>query len=377
MARLATTLAIITLPVMAIAADPPDASGSNKNGATSVLKSYSTDLSIPDSPGLSIVGLGTDTVIRPSTPRQLGMAIVQGRNESGALKQGFALDMSPLKLFRPEMSRQEYEASPFVVRPLWNSQISFGVGNPLNDSDKSTRYGIGFSSVLWRKESSDPLLNKAHGTCLSRALFSDLPTSMPKLDNAAAKPSGGEAKDERAVTAALKKCYSDLENATWNASAIMFGVARSTVSGRDPTLIPDATTRGYWLSFNYGFESSPSLQQMLQLTASYRRLRDEIVTDPADKSKFAIQDSDLIGAKLYARTDLAHLFIETSRKRTSITGRDTEATRLLVLGAEKKLANNMWLTLAIGTKHGGSSSNPTYVSTGLKFGFDESGLIKP
>lgn len=334
-----------------------------------LIKNYSTDLSMPDTPGLSIVGLSSENILRPTTPRKLGMAILQGRNENGTAKQGFALDFAPMKVFAPGMTKQEYAGSPYVGRPLWNSQISLGVGQPLSDADKSTRIGLGLSSVLWRNESSDPLMDPKHAACLDAALKADLPGEMPDLDAEPAK--------EEAANKQIKKCRADLEKRTWNASALMVGFATSRVSGRDPSVLPDASPKGYWVSFNYGFENLPSLQRALQFTASYRRLRQEIVTDPADKTKFLSQSSNLYGMKLYGRMEVANLYIEASRKRSTIDGLDTERADLFVFGAEKKIAENVWLTLAMGSKRGGTTSNPTYVSTGLKFGYEDAPSIKP
>lgn len=380
---------LLAFAIPASAADDPAPATPKKEDLAAVLKGYSTDLSMPDTPGLAIVGLTSENVIRPTNPRKLGMAILQGRNESGTAKQGFALDFAPLKIFNPGMTKKEYADSPYVGRPLWNSQVSLGVGQPLSEADKSTRIGIGLSSTLWRKESSDPLLNEAHGKCLSDALREDLDSEFPGLDDGSAKPAaaagaasaasaGGAGKQaKKAAKPTLKSCYAALEKATWNASALLVGAATSRVSGRDPALLPDATPKGYWVSFNYGFENMPSLQQTLQFTATYRRLRDELVTDPTDNTKFVGQDSSLIGAKLYGRSEFANLFIEASRKRSVIVGRETERSNLFVFGAERKLTDNLWLTIAMGTKRGGTASNPTYVSTGLKFGYEDAASIKP
>ncbi len=79
-----------TLALPAFAADEQADEAPKKEDLATILKGYSTDLSMPDTPGLAIVGLTSENVIRPTTPRKLGMAILQGRNESGAaLPPGF------------------------------------------------------------------------------------------------------------------------------------------------------------------------------------------------------------------------------------------------------------------------------------------------
>lgn len=353
---------------MASSAYAADAPKEDANALKDALKNYSVDLSMPDSPGLSIVGLNSEQVLRPATPRALGMAVLQGRNADGSLKQGLAIDFAPMKLLVPTMTKTEYAGSPWVARPLWNTQISLGVGQPLSDADKSTRIGLGLSSVLWRSEASDPLLDQKHAECLDKVLLSRQPSTMPPLDGAPPPP------PPKALP--LKPCYDDLEARTWNSSALMVGLAAAHLSGRDPNVLPDASPRGYWVSYNYGFEGVPSLQPYLQFTASFRSLREEIVADPKDDTKFVEQDSKLVGLKLYGKSAVANLFIEASRKRATIAGRDTEHTDLFVLGAERKLTDNLWLTLSLGKQRGGTDANPVYVSTGLKFGYETEASIK-
>ena len=361
-----------------------DAGNADEKDLKRVLSDYGADFSMPDTPGLSIVGLSSQNVLRPATPRTLGLAALQGRNDDGTPKQGFAVDVAPTKLLYPTMTKGEYDARLWR-RALWNTQASLGVGQPLSDKDKSTRLGLGISSVLWRNATSDPLRDKNHGNCLDDPLHAALPKNPVKITADSTKadktqPDKTKAdktqNDSPAPSRTLKSCYDDLEERTWNSSAWMVGLAAASVSGRDPTVLPDARPRGYWTSFNYGFEGIEKLQPVLQVTAGYRRLRDEIITDPADKTKFVARDSQLVGAKLYGRSSVANLFIEASRKHSTIDGRATEHANLFVFGAEKKLADNLWLTLAVGTNHGGTTANPTYVSTGLKVGYESTPSIK-
>lgn len=394
MLRNTALIFLVSLTLPAFGAGEASSGDKKKPDINDILKAHTVDLAIPDTPGVSIVGLSSENVIRPTTPRKLGMAILQGRNENGTPKQGFALDFAPMKVLDPGMTKEEYRGSPFVARPLWNSQISLGVGQPLSDADKSTRIGLGLSTVLWRTEQSDPLRNPEHSKCVSAALFEDLPdkpepvgtvtapaatASAASAATPASAPTGGTPKGQEKKTAkkTLKECYALLAKDTWNSTALMVGFATSKVSGRDPAVLPDATPKGYWISYNYGFENIASLQEILQVTASYRRLGEEIVTDPNEKTKFVSQDSTLVGIKIYGRTPVANLFIESSRKRATIVGREVERTNLFVLGAERKITDNVWLTVAMGTKRGGTATNPTYVSTGLKFGYEDAASIKP
>jgi hypothetical protein len=329
--------------------------------ATALLDCFSVDQSIPDTPGLMIVGLGSEDVVRPASPRALGMALANGVGQDGRPRAGLALDFAPYKLLMPTTSRGDYEAS-WLTRALWNTQLSLGVGKSTDSNDKSLRVGYGLYSVLWRPAASDPLRDNAHRACLSKALGEALPGQMPAL--------GGKVID----VAGLDACYAALDQRTWNASALTLALAGSQVSasgqwGNAGDAGPG--TRGAWLSLSYGFENFPAspLRQWAQLVLTWRSMLDERVPDPLDTSATALQSSTLAGLKLRLRASSMHYYVESSRVSARIEGRDDDNWRRLAVGLEYKLGANTWLVVALGGEGGRSAgANQQFVMTGVKFG---------
>jgi hypothetical protein len=347
------------------AAEAADPCGSDK--ASDVLACYSVDLSIPDTPGLAIVGLGAEEVLRPTSPRALGMAIQQGLDANGKPRQGLAFDIAPLKLLRPGLTKQDYRDSRFVLRPLWNSQLSFGVAKPTSDTDTSTRIGLGLSSVLWRNASSDPLLDEKHRDCLATAASSQLPDTFPGVGAVQVLP----------FTDEMKACYAGLASRTWNSSSLLVALAAARISGdAQAGSTPNSRPRGAWVTFSYGFEGIPSLQPTLHFTATFRRLSSERVPDPLDSTSFVEQDSRFLGAKLFRRGDSTNASLEYGVQRASIAGRPRENTRRYAFGVERKISDNLWLVAAVGSRRGGAEGSETFVTSGLKFGTASESAIK-
>lgn len=355
------------LPCVTLAQAP--SAQAPKSELKDIVKNYSLDLSIPDSPGLAIVGLSSENVLRPATPRALGLALQQGRDADGKPVQGFALDLAPVKLLVPALSKADYRKS-HVARALWRTQLSMGVGQPLSDADKSTRVGLGLSSVLWRSVATDPLLDGQHHECISKALTAALPATMPVVLG----PQPAASVPAKAPT--LKSCYDGLAERTGNESALVVGLAGARISGDKGAVPVDARPRGAWVSLSYGFDGIESLRKALQFTASYRHMSNDLVADPNDATKFVVQDSRLVGARLYALAEVANTFVEVSEQRSHISGRARERTRRYVLGVERKVSDGVWLALAVGQKSGSTDGNTTTFNTGLKFGFDSQPVIE-
>lgn len=361
-------LALWLSPPLVSATEPVPAAAASPASVTTpgtVLTDYSVDLSIPDSPGVAIVGLGTENVLRPSSPRALGMALLQGTGPDGKPRQGLAFDIAPTKLLMPGLSKQGYAQSR-LLQALWNTQWSFGIGKPTSNTDKSTRIGLGLSTVLWRDSRTDPLQDSRHQACLGDALAASLPKDMPEV---------GPAK-ELAFTEAMKGCYTQLTNRTWNGSALVVGLATARVSGTEAGANTSVNPQGAWLSFGYGFEGMPNLSPALHLTATLRRMTGERVPDPLNATTHVHQDSRLLAVKLYRRSGIVNASVEVSDQRASISGRPSERSQQFVLGFERKLNDNLWLVAAMGSKRGGTAANQTFVTSGLKFGSATESVIK-
>lgn len=102
-ARIVASIAVLTAALWA--AVPSFAASEEqqaKPGSTPV-KLITLDLAVPDSPAFAILGLSPETVVRPSSPRDLATTLLNGVDRRGNLQSGpRARRRSTLSLRRPD-----------------------------------------------------------------------------------------------------------------------------------------------------------------------------------------------------------------------------------------------------------------------------------
>jgi hypothetical protein len=341
-----------------------------------VVSDYTVDLSIPESPGLTIVGLVTEDVIRPSSPRALAAALQTGVDKEGKGKTGLAIEFAPMKLFVPSTPSEDYQRSA-LVRALWNTQVSIATAKPTDATEKTLKAGLGLSSVLYKRESSDPLRNSAYSRCYDTVIRKQLEAieKQPALGITEFK----DLKTEGETETAAQKCYSTFLKSSWNGTAIVLGLATSQYSESGKWSDGKRSAHGGWLSMGYGFEefsADSPIRTNMHLIATYKRLFGERVTDPLDAKKTIEQNGSLLGAKLRWRGDDRNYFIEQSYQRNEYAGRPTDKIRRSAIGFEWKLGENLWLVSAVGGESGRKNGvDSSFVTSGLKYGSSTESLF--
>lgn len=354
-----TCLVVVTSVLMLIsagahAADPDKCSDVD---VANVRKCFAADTAIPDSPGLMIVGLGTEDVLRPTTPRELGAALTNGVDDQGEPVSGFAVDVAPYKLLAPATTQKQYVDSPGLIQPLWNTQFSLGVGKSTDDDDETLRLGYGLSTVLWRYGKSDPVRNKGHQDCLKDAL---------------APPAPGTASSSTSADQRIATCLAKFEKESSSETALTVGYAHSQISEDGDWSGRHSGASGAWASFSYAFDHVDSeVKNKLrpELLVHWRDLQDELVADPANAGSFIEQDSSQYGLVLRLHGTRMNFLAEKSWARAKRATQPTDDTEKFAVGIEWKLSENTWLVVAFGGEDGrDDNGDETRVRTGIKFG---------
>lgn len=329
--------------------------------AANIRKCFSADTAIPDSPGLMIVGLGTEDVLRPTTPRELGAALTNGVDDQGDPVSGFAVDVAPTKLLAPSITQQQYVASPWLIRPLWNTQLSAAVGKNTDDDDETLRVGYGLSTVLWRYKTSDPVRNEGHQKCLKDAL------GAPPLISGAGEASSTTSPDEN-----IANCLAKFEKESSSGTALTVGYAGSQISEEGDWSGRHSGASGAWASFSYAFDGLlPKETNKLrpELLLHWRELKDELVADPANVGSFIEQNSSQYGLLLRLHGKRMNFHAEKSWARAKQATQPTDDTEKFAVGIEWKLSENTWLVVAFGGEDGrDGAGDETHIRTGIKFG---------
>jgi hypothetical protein len=335
-----------------------------------LLANYSVNYSIPDSPGLHIVGLGTEEVVRPTTPRALALALQPAVDKDGKVQRGLALDFAPFKVFAPRTTKADYDRS-LALRALWNTQVSVGTAKPADDNDQTLKAGIGVSTILFR--SHDPLSDPAHRKCLDDAL-------VDRLTNLKMGELGGVAGTADAeAAAAIVGCQKKLAEKAGMGLTLSLALATSRFSDTGKWSEGKKDARGGWLSASYGlFDASRALgMQRMSAAMLVKRLLGERVSDPLDENAKVRQSSWLVGAKLLWEGDAFNYFVEHGYKRLQIEGREKDKVRRTVLGLEWQVSPGLWLVGAIGGESGRSQGKEnSFVTTGFKLGTAAESILR-
>ena len=108
----------------------------------------------------------------------------------------------------------------------------------------------------------------------------------------------------------------------------------------------------------------------MQFIAELRYRNGEVVTDPDDKMRTAIQNSFLAAGRVRLGSDNFNGFAEGAYVRVwdGLNGNDDGWRG--ALGLEKKIAQNVWLVVSAGQQFGGGSveGDELFVLSSLRFG---------
>jgi hypothetical protein len=153
---------------------PPSASSSSKSPDLSKAR---LDLSVPDIPAFTALGVSPSKISRPTNLKDLALALSSGLNASGAIQNGLAVEVAPLK-FRPSSSSNGTRELGTIDRVFGGLALSFGsnVAGTSPNITSSLAYGL-----RWVFGGYEPATDvRGLGACLKAML----PNTAPQVDDA-------------------------------------------------------------------------------------------------------------------------------------------------------------------------------------------------
>ena len=307
----------------------------------------SLDLAVPQSPAFAILGVTPDNVIRPNSPRELALSLVNGVGKNGAFQGGIAIDTVPYLLFLGQTkSLYDYQRS-YPVRLLSRTEFSFATSKGAQDKDPSLKLALGLHITLFDR--GDPRLDEEFIQGLAKA-FSKLQSSddnfidptNPTLISDAAKRWKAAADDAR------KKA----KDRNWNKSSWSLGAAPSWIDKKGDSGDYDWNGAAAWTSFAYGFEDQPFkdtfLEKSSQLIFHLRYRNHELIPDPNNTGAFYHEDSLLGAVRLrIGSPDFNGAFDGAIVHEWNNRIKDGTAFRV-GFALERKMADNLWFHLSFG-----------------------------
>jgi hypothetical protein len=358
-------------------------------------ESKEVDLSIPEAPGFTILGLTPQEVTRPTTPREFATTLINSLDRNGNFQSGIAIDTAPYQLFFSRRINRDRDYIPpqkdklieqdgelidnrsreplkgYFTRFLWRTQFSLATTKGTTKDDKSARIGAGFNFTFF--DFGDPNTDFKLRDCQTNVVLT--------LDDKAAQDLGFKdffdsritPDDHRKINARkmflvtqdyiLKqydKCVEESEKRNFGKSSFGVGVAGSWISKDGDSAKFTNNGQGLWASLNYGFEGIPGLRCTEkeieednrcitpQLIFHFRRRVKETVPNPLIDGMFTTKDSNLFGMRLRVGVPKWSVNFEGVYRAERYAGRTSSSSIQASIGADYKLAKNLYLNFSIG-----------------------------
>jgi hypothetical protein len=330
------------------------------------------DFSVPESPAFAVLGVTPQTVSRPSSPRSLATSLLNGVDQNGNFQTGFALDTAPYLLFQGnKLTLFEYQQKRWSwKRFLARTTLSIATAKGTNDADKSTRIGTGLRFTIF--DEGDPRLDESLTQTIENAIEQAMAT-VPPLSPTQALNANAVAQHEKDIQDAIKKATNaSTMNAArkttlkskWNKSSMIVGFAPSWISKTGSS--SDLTYNGGAVWSSVALRLGSHAQTILY--GKYQNK--ENVPDPNVKGQFFLQNSTFAGGQFRAGTENTVGSFEAVYLHTSPQGKRTDNFFRFSVGAERKIADNLWLHVGIGGESGRQNGqNKMFVLSSFKWGF--------
>jgi len=348
--------------------------GQNPQGLVPAPSSYKVkdvdiDLSVPESPAFTALGLNPEEIVRPATPREFATSLLNGVDRKGNLQTGVAFDTVPYLVFwGSEVTLANYRKSA-MTRVLSRTSFSVATTKGGGEEDKSVKLAFGVHATLFDTE--DPRVNNDDLLKCFALIAPFRPAAVP-IDGNTANLEAERKKFEGGMRTQAAACREQFRReARWNATSWIVAAAHASVSatGLAGDLMGGATTA--WSSFSYGFDGVPGLSDHAQLIGHVRHINGDIVVDKDLPSGQEIRDTSTAGGQFRVGTSSFAVAFEAAYQKTVAAGRPDDVAMRLSVSAERRLAKDLWLTVAFGGDRGADAANTNGMSllTAFKWGF--------
>jgi hypothetical protein len=333
---------------------------------------------VPESPAFSMLGVSSENVVRPTSPNQLGLSVLNGVDPNGNFQSGIAVETAPFMLFAGDtITLQDYQKSD-SIRILANTQISLATVKGTDSDDESQRLAMGLHITPWDK--GDPRLNDDIVKCFADGLDNALKANEKPLPKSVAKdPILAEAYRKQLTEAAqkdVKSCRTKAKAATANASAWTIGLTSSYFSRSGDLDDLDQSGFALWSSLalnpkDFGF-GGPLLDSSGAAVLHVRYRTDEQVAIENGNSSFYKRDSIVAGLGWRFGSPTLAFTVEGSFVDANNEDRADDTFYQFNAKVEYQVPNsNIWLTGNLGTSSDRADGDDTALRVSLNWAFND------
>lgn len=383
------------------------------------------DLSIPEAPGFTILGLTPQEVTRPTTPREFATTLINSIDQNGNFQTGIAIDTAPYQLFFGKRVNRDRDYIPpqkdklieqngelidkrsreplkgYFTRFLWRTQFSLATTKGTTEADKSARIGAGFNFIFF--DYGDPNTDFKLRDCHNQLVLNLLDKIYKEMGfNDRKDPRIKEADIDKAnarrrflvtqggILEQYDKCIEESEKRNFGRSSFGVGVAGSWITENGDSSKFTNNGQGLWASLAYGFEHFPGLRCSEteikeennrcitpQLIFHFRRRVKETVPNPLAEGMFTTKDSNLFGVRLRVGVPKWAVNFEGVYRGERYAGRTSSNNIQASVGADYRVTENFYLNFAVGgeTKESNiPNTGKVFIRTAFKWGTSQKPL---
>jgi hypothetical protein len=328
------------------------------------------DWLIPESPAFSVLNVTPQSVTRPSSPRELAVALLNSLDANNNPQQGVAIDTTPYLLLAGDSITIADYRNDYLTRILSRSQLSLATTKGQNDADKAFRAAASVRATLW--DLGDPRLDKQLDRCFESMPFPPLPPLPPGAESDPETIRRMEQQRTDALKPLAASCRKESRQRNWNRSAWDIAVARVWINTDGSAGDLSNGGASVWSSIAYGFERQPVLRDSAQLIGMVRITNGEQVPDAATPPVFTEQDSRYVGVRFRFGGESRVFNIEGLSIRTSAPGATDERYTRYTLGGDIKIGEDVWLNVSFGQNSGRTAlADEGFVKAGLQWGLSQ------
>lgn len=365
-------------PLVATPQLPFDLTGLLKKNT--VADALNLDLSVPESPAFTALGVTPQTVVRPGTPQEFASSFLNGLDDKGNFQHGIAVDTAPFLLFNGENVTIKDYGEQYLTRLLSRTQFSFATVKGSSNEDLTTKLALGLNVTLW--DDGDPRVYRPERegdvlTCFVHKLTFSANFIIPPTatDEEVAKMIVPELARLKPIA---DKCRDDGRKANWNKSSWTVAYAPSWISKSGNTSDFNWNGGTFWTSLAYGFNGVSSLEKIAQLIVHARYRSREQAPDPLNKGQFLTQNSFFMGARFRAGSPKFAFNFEDAFIRSSPVNRRSDSINRFTLGAEARVSDNLYFVISAGSNLGQDTNQKKgFVMSSFKYGFNKKSQFNP
>jgi hypothetical protein len=317
----------------------------------------SADLSVPEIPAFTVLGLSPQNVTRPASPREFVTSVLNGIDADGNIQSGIALELAPyLVLAGNSLTLEKYKADP-VKQILSRTSFSLATTRGASDDDKSAKVATGLHITLIDR--GDPRLSTELANCFANL---SLVPPIPPGPGAAAVI----AQAEKKLREEWQACRTAFNKKLWNKTSWGLGLAATWVSPDGNAEALESDRRALWTTYALG------LGERAQILLHGRYLQNEKIENPVSAGQMLNQDSWILGTRVrFGLPDFAGS-LEATFSRKEPEGLKADQGSTVLLGLEHKLASDLWLQLSVGREMGYDRTNDQMIlRSSFKYAFSQ------